>query len=168
MPRSSTSLAVASSGLEVVHDRAPNVAHVLLAEDLEDFRVGLAGVEDDGELEFLGEAYLLAEDLVLGGNVGGLGEEIEADLADADHLVAAEGEGLKGVVGVLVDGGLDVHGMDADAGIEGLMFSPAMAMQARVEATLVPAQRMKSTWASPGALEYLGQLAGRVLVEVGV
>ena len=57
-------------------------------------------------------------------------------------------------------GGLNVHRMDADSGIEGRGSPRPMAMQARVEATLVPAQRMKSTWASPARPRIWGSSSG--------
>ena len=109
--------AVSISPWEVVH-RTADLVGALLAEYAEDFVVGLAAVEDDGQAELSRQPDLLAEGLVLRCAVGHVVEEVEADLAYYDDLVGGGGALSELSVDALVDGASQVHGVDSDARVE--------------------------------------------------
>ena len=152
--------------LEVVHDAADGVG-TLLAEGLEDFGVGLAGVEDDGFFEFEGELNLGAKGLELDIFVGGSGEEVEADFGYADDLGVVLGEGLEFVVDFVGNGTLEIGGVESDAGVDGIVLVGEGDGVAGGDEGGAGADHELDVGIG-GAAEDAGDFCGFVVVEVGV
>ena len=152
--------------LEVVHDAADGVG-TLFAEGLQDFGVGLAGVEDDGLIQFEGELDLGAECLELDVFVGGSGEEVEADFGNADDLGVVLGEGLEFVVYFVGNGTLEIGGMEADAGVDGAILVGEGYGVACGNNGCAGADHELDVGIG-GAPEDAGDFCGFVVVEVGV
>ena len=124
-------------------------------------------MEDDGQLQAAGQADVLPEDLVLGVVVRGGGQEVQADLADADDFGRRSGHPLKFGVDLIGDLVTGLHGVYANAGIEEFV------LLGQVDTVLGglqcgPGAHRERHACFPGPRQYLGHLRRRVFVQVSV
>ena len=129
--------------------------------------MGLAGVEDDGQVQAAGQADVFPEDLVLGAGFGGAGQVVQANLADADHLGAGPGQSFQLGISLLVDGLVGIGGVDADASVEdAVLAGHADAGAGGVRSGAGQDDELHRRGLGP--LDDPGDLRGGVLVEMGV